>query len=101
MLLILLVHGFLVLIHKWSFCLLTFYLITWILNVNAGIFFRLEQIDLALSSSKLSWKFDKSLKFTVSNANAKYFASVGFSGFSFYLCPVSYSAKDNYAMTFI
>ena len=36
-------------------------------------------IDLASSSSKLSWKINKSLRFMVSNVNAKCFASVRFS----------------------
>ena len=41
--------------------------------------FKANLIVSASSPSRLSWKFDKSLKFTVSNANAKCFASIAFS----------------------
>ena len=56
-------------------------MITWIVNVSAGILYSVAAnlIGFASSSSKLSSKFNKSLKFVVSNAKAKCFASVGFS----------------------
>ena len=41
--------------------------------------FGVNLIGLASSSSKLSWKFNNSFRFRVSNTNAKCFASVRFS----------------------